>query len=192
MKWFKFNWIWGVGIGAVVLILLLLDFNPLALKRVSKWFSNHASSYPGVEKVTAAELSGRLDKALLYANEIGERLKDYRAQFDCENGLLLDQLFFGGELSNHYLRPTWFELKRDLPELVKKHEALISLLQKARSSVSRAENIEQWQDLPEDAEQASKDLDTAIRDRNRRVAQFGVLANQIRLQMAIQQRRNKR
>jgi len=176
----------------VVLILLLLDFNPLALKRVSKWFSNHASSYPGREKVTAAELSGRLDKALLVANEIGERLKDYRAQFDCESGLLLDQLFFGGELSNHYLRPTWFELKRDLPELVKKHEALITLLQKARSSVSRGENIEQWQDLPEEAEQASKDLDGAIRDRNRRVAQFGVLANQIRLQMAIQQRRNKR
>jgi hypothetical protein len=189
---FKFNWKWGVGIGAAVLLLLFLDHNPVALTRVSKWFSSPGgSSYPGREKVTRAELAGKLDKALLFATEVNERLQDYKAQFDCSDGVLLDQLFFGGPLANHYLRPAWWEMRRELPEFVRKHDALIGELNKARASVSRGEDIQMWQDLPEEAEQASKDLDSALKSRNRQVYQFAVLVNQVKAQM-IRAERGKR
>jgi len=58
--------------------------------------------------------------------------------------------------------------------------------------VGRGEGIETWQDLPEEAEQASQELDQAIKERNRKVPQFAVLVNQIKVQMAIQERRNRR
>jgi hypothetical protein len=193
MNGFKFNWWWAVGIGGVVLLLLLIDHNPVALKNVSKWVSHAGgSSYPGREKVTAAELSGKLDKALLFATEVKQRLSSYQSQFDVPDGQLLDSLFFDGALANHYLRPTWWEMRRELPEFVKKHDALISVLHKARASVSRGEGIEIWQDLPEDAEQASQELDQAIKERNRKVVMFAVLVNQVKAQIAIQERRSKR
>jgi hypothetical protein len=193
MNGFKFNWKWGMGIGSLVILLLLLDHNPGALKKASKWISHAGgSTYPGREKVTAAELSGKLDKALLYANEVRQRLSSYQSQFDCADGELLDTLFFSGALQNHSLRPTWWEMRRELPEFVRTHDALISELHKARASVGRGEGIETWQDLPEEAEQASQELDQAIKERNRKVPQFAVLVNQIKVQMAIQERRNRR
>jgi hypothetical protein len=190
MKW---DWKWAAGLGGAFLLFLYLANNPGALKEVSGWARNLGSGgYPGREKVSRAELAGKLDKALLFATEVNERLSAYKAQFDCPDGQLLDSLFFDGALANHHLRPTWWELKRDLPEFVRKHQALIEVLNRARASVSRGEDIQTWEDLPEEAEQASRDLDAAIRDRNRKVFQFAVLVNQIKLQMAIAERRNRR
>jgi hypothetical protein len=190
MKW---NWKWAVGLGGAVLLVLYLSNNPGALKGISRWMSNPGGGgYPGRERVSRAELAGKLDKALLFATEVNDRLSAYKAQFDCPDGQLLDSLFFDGALANHPLRPTWWELRRELPEIVRKHQALLEVLNKARASVSRGEDIQTWEDLPEEAEQASRELDAAIRDRNRKVFQFAVLVNQIKLQMAIQERRNRR
>jgi hypothetical protein len=190
MKW---NWKWAAGLGGGFLLLLCLANNPGALRGVSGWARNlGGGGYPGREKVSRAELAGKLDKALLFATEVNERLIAYKAQFDCPDGQLLDSLFFDGGLANHHLRPTWWELRRELPEFVRKHQALIEVLNKARASVSRGDDIQAWEDLPEEAEQESRELDTAIRERNRRVLQFAVLVNQIKLQMAIQERRSKR
>jgi hypothetical protein len=75
---------------------------------------------------------------------------------------------------------------------VRKHQALIEVLNKARRGVSRGEDTQTWEDLPDEAEQASRELDAAIRDRNRKVFQFAVLVNQVKIQMAIQERRNRR
>ena len=192
MNGFKFNWKWGMGIGGVVVLLLLIDHNPGLLKRASKLVRSADSRFPGREKVTAAELSGKLDRALLLAMEEKERLTSYQSQFQCPDGQLLDSLFFSGALQNHVLRPVWWEMRRELPEFVKKHDALISELHKARSCVGRGESIETWQDLPEEAEEASQALDQAIKERNRKVFQFAVLVNQVKAQIAIQERRSKR
>ena len=190
MTW---NWKWAAGLGAAALLLLCLFNNPGALKGVSRWLGGPGgSSYPGREKVSRAELAGKLDKALLFATEVNDRLSAYKAQFDCPDGQLLDSLFFDGALGNHQLRPIWWELRRELPEFVRKHQALIEVLNKARTGVSRGEDTQTWEDLPDEAEQASRELDAAIRDRNRKVFQFAVLVNQVKFQMAIQERRNRR
>jgi hypothetical protein len=178
MKW---NWKWAAGIGGVALLLFLIDRSPETLRGAQKWLSGlGASGQRRKEKVSRAELIGKLERALLFAAEVKERLDAYKAQFDCAEGRLLDELFFEGEWANHPMRPGWWELRRELPEFVKKHDALITELHKAKSSVSRGDDIGEWLDLPDEAETATAELDQAVKDRNRRVAAYAKLLDQYR------------
>jgi hypothetical protein len=177
MKW---NWKWAVGIGAAFVLLLLLDRSPETLKGVQKWFRGQgASGQRRKEKVSRAELAGKIEKQLTFALEVKDRLEAYVRQFG-EDGRLLDKMFFDGEWANHPMRAGWFELRREVPELVKKHDALIAELRRAKASVSQGNNTDEWEDLPEEAESASDELNHAIQDRNRRVATYTKLADQLR------------
>src|SRR5262249_6806334 len=132
-------------------------------------------------KVSRAELAGKIEKQLTFALEVKDRLDAYVRQFG-DDGRLLDEAFFDGQWANHPMRAEWFELRREVPELVKKHDALISELRRAKGSVSRGDNPDEWEDLPEEAESASDELNRAIQDRNRRVATYRRLADQLRRQ----------
>jgi hypothetical protein len=180
---FTWNWKWALTLGIVALLILTYEFRPdLIQKWVHSVGADKRESHPRSEKVSQAELLGKIDKALLYAAEVKERLSAYRSQFDGPEGELLDSLFFDGELSNHYLRPTWWELRRELPEFVRKHDALISALHKAKAEVTKGD-LTTWADLPDESEEASKALDTAIQERNRKLPKFGALAKQMKRQV---------
>jgi hypothetical protein len=178
----KWNWKWAVGIGGVLVLLFLIDRSPQTLKGVQKWVSGLGGpSQRRREKVSRAELSGKIEKQLTFALEVKDRLDAYARQFG-DDGRLLDQMFFEGQWANHSMRAEWYELRREVPELVKKHDALIGELRRAKASVSRGDNTDEWEDLPEEAESASDELNHAIQDRNRRVATYTKLAERLRRQ----------
>jgi hypothetical protein len=180
---FTWNWKWALGIGGVALFILAYEFRPdLIQKCVHFVGADKRQTHPRSEKVNQAELLGKIDKALLYAAEVKERLSAYRSQFDCSDGEFLDSLFFDGELRNHHLRPNWWELRRELPEFARKHDALISALHKAKTDVTKGD-LTTWADLPDEAEEATSALDAAIRDRNRQVTKFGTLARDMKRRM---------
>src|SRR5205823_8893425 len=95
MKW-TWDWKWALVIVGGILLLLYLDFSPNALQGIKRLISQGSTVHPRRVKVTQAELMGKLDHALLYAAEVNERLLAYKGQFDCEDGQLLDTLFFEG------------------------------------------------------------------------------------------------
>jgi hypothetical protein len=177
MKW---NWKWAIGIGAAFVLLLVLDRSPQTLRGVQKWVSGQgASGQLRREKVSRAELLGRIEKQTTFALEVKDRLDAYVRQFG-DDGRLLDEMFFEREWANDQRRAEWFELRREVPELVRKVDALIALLRSAKTSLSRGDSIEEWQDLPDEAESASDELNRSIQDRNRRVATYTKLADQLR------------
>ena len=64
-----------------------LDHNPAVLKGFSKWFSHQGGgSHPRKEKISQAELLGKLDKAQLFAAEVKERLVSYKCSSTARTG----------------------------------------------------------------------------------------------------------
>jgi hypothetical protein len=178
----KWNWKWAAGIGGVLVLLFLLDRSPQTLKGVQKWVSGlGGSGHRRREKISRAELLGKIEKQLTFALEVKDRLDAFVRQFG-DNRRLLDEIFFDGQWANHPMRAEWFELRREVPELVRKHDALIAELRAAKSRVGSGDSIEEWEDLPDEAESASDELNSAIQERNRRVATYTKIADQLRRQ----------